>query len=167
MATSSSATACNSAPRLRSVATLVRLTGRVGAANRDLVLAHLHRFTLVQGALVLDLLDGDGIDGDFAAEVVDAVDRDTDVTLVVRPELIDAVAADGRVDAVGSVGEALHDIAERIRTRRAFVTRSVAGQPALRWESEPPVTGSPVTCPTPGRPSRGPSPTPPASRSAR
>lgn len=50
-------------PQICNVAALVRVTGRIGPASRDLVLTNPRRFTLVQGPLVLDPLDGHGFDG--------------------------------------------------------------------------------------------------------
>jgi hypothetical protein len=113
-------------PQLRSVATLVRVTGRIGALNRELVLAHLRRFTRLQGPLVLDLLDSDGFDGALLESLMQTIDDDdeaagTDLTLVLDPTLFELVASDDRVGVAGSVPEALHTIAERIKARRALV----------------------------------------------
>ena len=116
--------------QLRSVATLVRVTGRIDPTNRDLVSAHLRRFTLIQGPLVLDLLDSDGFDAALLRDLIDAIDRNgasagTDVTLVVGPALRLALPARDGVEVVASVTEGLRGVAERLSVRRAFLLKSV------------------------------------------
>jgi hypothetical protein len=126
--------------QLRSVATLVQVTGRTSPANRDLVLAHLRRFTMVPGPLVIDMLDRDGFDAELLQDLICTIEQDpdfadTDVTLVVDPALCETMPSHGRVDVVDSVGEALRDITERINARRAFVVKSVAGLTSRRQAS--------------------------------
>jgi len=113
--------------QLRSVATLVQLTGRIGPANRDLVSANLRRLTRLQGPLVLDLLSSDGFDAALLQELMRTIedDRDaagTELTLVIHTTLRESAASfDERVDVVDSVAAALSSIAERIQARRASV----------------------------------------------
>jgi hypothetical protein len=109
--------------QLRSVATLVRVTGSIRPANVDLVLTHLRRFSRLQGPLVLDLLEADGFEDASLVDLIVTVTQDsgTAVTLVVDSALRDTMAPRDGVDVVGSVGEALRDIADRIRARRAPV----------------------------------------------
>jgi hypothetical protein len=126
--------------QLRSVATLVRVTGRIAPANSDLVLANLHRFALVESPLVLDLLDGHGFDGDWLQDVIDVIAGDsgsanTELTLVVDSPLRKTMASDDCVGVVGSVEQALESIAQRIRVRRAFLVDVMAGPPRLHSAS--------------------------------
>ena len=126
--------------QLRSVATLVRVTGRIGPASSDLVLANLRRFALVEGPLVLDLLDGHGFDGDWLHHVIDVIAGDSDsanteLTLVVDSALRETMASDDCVAVVGSVEQALEGIAERTTVRRAFLVDVVAGPPRLHSAS--------------------------------
>jgi hypothetical protein len=126
--------------QLRSVATLVQVTGRASAANRELVLAHLRRFTMVRGPLVIDMLDRDGFDAELLQDLICTIEEDpdfadTDVTLVVDPALRETMPSPGRVDVVDSVGQALRDITERINARRAFVMKSLAGLASRRQAS--------------------------------
>lgn len=112
--------------QLRSVATLVQLTGRIGPANRDLVLANLRRFTRLRGPLVLDLVSSDGFGTGLLQALMRTIedDRDaagTELTLVVNPALRASVASDERVDVADSVAAALSSITERIQVRRALV----------------------------------------------
>ena len=113
--------------QLRSVATLVRVTGRISPANRDMVQAHLARFTLVQGPLVVDLLDGEGFDREVLKDLLRTIrSKGSHVTLVVAPVMRDAVSAHDDVEVVDSVGEALRGITERINVRRALLMKSMA-----------------------------------------
>jgi hypothetical protein len=126
--------------QLRSVATLVRVTGRIAPPNSDLVLANLRRFALVESPLVLDLLDGHGFDGAWLQDVIDVIAADSDsanteLTLVVDSALRQTMASDDCVGVVGSVEQALKDIAERIRVRRTFLIDVVAGAPSLQTAS--------------------------------
>jgi hypothetical protein len=118
--------------QLRSVATLVRVTGCIGPSNVDLVLIHLRRFSRLQGPLVLDLLGADGFDDALLGELIHTVTAGSDVvgaavTLVVDSALRDTMAPRDGVDVVDSVGEALRDISARIRARRAPVFMAPKG----------------------------------------
>jgi hypothetical protein len=127
--------------QLRSVATLVRVTGRIGPMNRDLVRSELRRFTRLQTPLVFDLLGSHGFDGALLDDLLDAIDNDgdaagTDLTLVLDPAVSDTAVFDEfdeRVGVASSVPEALHSIAERIKARRALVF--VATNGALAYGS--------------------------------
>ena len=101
--------------QLRSFAVLVELTGRLGDANRTLVTNHVRRFSLVGGALVLDLRETGGVDDAF----VRGLSPVAELTLVLDPARRESVTSDGpRV--VGSVGDAMRRITKRLNARRAL-----------------------------------------------
>lgn len=102
--------------QLRSVAVLVEVTGRLGAANRTLVTHHVRRFALVGGALVLDLREAGGVDDAFVAGLSPVAE----LTLVLDPVQRDGLVVDG-VAVAGSWGEAMRNIAGRLTARRALV----------------------------------------------
>ena len=101
--------------QLRSVAVVVQVTGRLGAANRTLVTNHVQRFALVGGALVLDLLETGGVDDAF----VRGLSPVADVTLVLDPNQRDGLVND-TVTVVSSVGDAMRSITTRLTARRAL-----------------------------------------------
>jgi hypothetical protein len=83
---------------------------------------------------VVDLLDGDGFDDALLHDLLCRMARNprtatTDVMLVLAPARAAVLAQHDRVDAVGSVGEALHTIAERIGARRTLVLMTLSGTP--------------------------------------
>lgn len=102
--------------QVRSVAVLVEVTGRLGAANRTLVTNHVRRFALVGAALVLDLREAAGIDDEF----VRGLSPVAELTLVLHPARRESLTSDG-LRVVGSVGEAMRGIAGRLAARRALV----------------------------------------------
>lgn len=107
--------------QLRSVATVVQVTGLVSAANRNAVLEHLSRLSLLETPLILDLLQSHGFGADLVDGVIRAM-RDTevaDLTLVVDPALGGSEALGGDVDVAESVAQALAGVAARIKERRA------------------------------------------------
>jgi len=106
--------------QLRSVAVLVEVTGHLGPANRDQVSSHLRRFTLVGGALVLDLLEASGVDAEFVRDLGTVAD----LTVVLDPMRRESLASDG-LRVVSSVGDAMRGIAGRLTARRALVELSV------------------------------------------
>ncbi|KQY07989.1 hypothetical protein ASD37_08445 [Mycobacterium sp. Root135] len=102
--------------QLRSVAVVVQVTGHLGAANRTLITNHVRRFTLVGGALVLDLLEAGGVDDEF----VRGLSPVADLTLVLDPARRASLTSDD-IRVTGSVGEAMRIIAGRLTARRALV----------------------------------------------
>lgn len=114
--------------QLRSVATLVQVTGHLSAANRRQVSSHLRRFALVGGALVLDLLDARGVDDEFVRDLGGVAD----LTLVVDPARRDGLASHASVAVVGSVGEAMRAITGRLAARRTLPVRSTAKSASRR-----------------------------------
>ena len=101
--------------QLRSVAVVVQVTGHLGAANRALVTNHVRRFAVVGGAIVLDLLEARGVDDEF----VRGLSPVADLTLVLDPARRQSLTSEG-TRVVGSVGEAMRIIAERLTARRAL-----------------------------------------------
>jgi hypothetical protein len=118
--------------QLRSVATVVKVTGRIRAQNRDLVASHLRRFTRLEGALVLDLLSCRGFGGGLLDDLLDTTEKDrhtADLTLVVDPTCSDARLFGTGVETAGSVVEALGSIAAQIKQRRAAAFLPSGGRP--------------------------------------
>jgi hypothetical protein len=109
--------------QLRSVATVVQVTGHLSPANREQVSRHLRRFAVVGGALVLDLLGAGGVDDEFLR----GLSPIANLTLVLDPARRDGLASlDSAAVVVGSVGEAMRGITERITDRRVLLVRSVS-----------------------------------------
>lgn len=86
--------------QLRSVATLVEVTGHLSPANRHQVSSHVRRFARVGGPLVLDLLEARGVDDEFVRELRDV----DDLTLVVDPARRAGLANQASMPVVGSAG---------------------------------------------------------------
>ncbi|MCV7132380.1 hypothetical protein H7J06_05225 [Mycobacterium hodleri] len=107
--------------QVRSVAVLVEVTGRLGAANRTLVINQVRRFALVGGALVLDLREAGGVDDEFVRGLSPAAE----LTLVLDPVQRDGLVVDDSVAVAGSWGEAMRRITTRLTARRALVELSV------------------------------------------
>jgi hypothetical protein len=119
--------------QLRSVATVLQVTGLIGAANHDMILDHLRRFTRLQTPLVLDLFGCQGFGADLLRALLDEIDAG-DLTLVIDPDLGDAALLGCGVDVVSSVAQALGGVAARIRERRTSVLI-----PAISTQSAKPV----------------------------
>lgn len=108
--------------QLRSVATLVEVTGHLSPANRHQVSSHVRRFARVGGPLVLDLLEARGVDDEFVRELRDV----DDLTLVVDPARRAGLANQASMPVVGSAGEAMRAITGRLAVRRTLPVPSLA-----------------------------------------
>lgn len=117
--------------QLRSVATVVQVTGSIAAANRGVVLDHLRRFTRLQTPLVVDLFECNGFDADLLGRLMD--ESDVDLTLV-DPAPGNAGLLGSGADVASSVAQALSGVTARIRARRASVC-----MPAISTRSTKPV----------------------------
>jgi hypothetical protein len=116
--------------QLRSVATVVHVTGRINARNRGLVATHLRRFTRLDSPLVLDLLDCRGFGPELLDDMLRTIENDcggADLTLVINPLLGDARVLSAGVEIVGSVAEALGIIVAQTKQRRAAALLPAVG----------------------------------------
>ena len=109
--------------QLRSLATLVSVTGRCRAQWNDLVMAHLRRFTRMDRPLILDVSSADGAQRGLLRSLVSTAESDCNATgaelvLVAAPEQRHILDLHHRTRSTSSVGEALQRITELIRTRR-------------------------------------------------
>ncbi|KAA0098941.1 hypothetical protein CIW49_13795 [Mycolicibacterium sp. P1-18] len=103
--------------QLRSVATLVQVTGQLSDANRDLVSSQLRRFALAGGALVLDLIGASGVDDDFLRTLGSIAD----LTLVLDPSRHHGLSPDAAAIA-SSWGDAMRGIV----AHRTILARTVS-----------------------------------------
>ncbi|PRC42168.1 hypothetical protein C6A85_000000111910 [Mycobacterium sp. ITM-2017-0098] len=113
------------------MATVVKVTGHIGAQNRELIAAHLCRFTRLEGPLVLDLLDCQGFSEQLLETILRKIDNSVDraeLTLVVNQPLGDVQAAGTDVEIVGSVAEALGIMAAHIKQRRTAMLLPSGGR---------------------------------------
>lgn len=109
---------------MRSVATLVEVSGTLHAEKTASLQAQLRRFVLLQSPLIFDLTCIVGANGERLERLLDPVEFDcsignVDLFVVVRHDLLDHVEPQAGTEIVGSVGEALRSVVERIRERRS------------------------------------------------
>ena len=119
--------------QMRSVATLIEVSGTLRVDKTAALQAQLHRFVLLESPLVLDLTCLIGITGELLQSLVGPVEIDcsignVELFVVVRHDLLDLVELQDGTDVVDSVSEALRSVVERIRQRRspAFIEQYAA-----------------------------------------
>jgi hypothetical protein len=119
--------------QMRSVATLIEVSGTLRVDKTAALQAQLRRFVLLESPLVLDLTCLIGITGELLQSLVGPVEIDcsignVELYVVVRHDLLDLVELQDGTDVVDSVGEALRSVIERIRQRRspAFIEKYAA-----------------------------------------
>jgi hypothetical protein len=109
--------------QLSSVATVVSVTGGRTTQWDDVVMAHLRRFTKLDGPLVLDVSGADGAQRALLRNLVSTVEKGCDAAgnqfvLVAEPLQRRTLDFHDRTLITSSVGEALRRIARLTRTRR-------------------------------------------------
>lgn len=112
----------------RHLATVVHLRGEIGALNVDRIRAHIRRFTLGDGPVIVDLGDTNPFAG-AGISLLSAFDGDcraagVEWTLVAAPAVAQAVGGSvlDELPVADSVPEALHARADAIARRRQLVT---------------------------------------------
>jgi hypothetical protein len=117
--------------QLRSVATVVEVTGRLSAYNWEAVVGRLCRFTRLRSPLVLDFLDCQGLDPQRLEQLLHTLEshcEGTELTLVLDPAV--GIAGSGTESVIAtSVAEALSGISARIKQRRSPVFSAPLGRP--------------------------------------
>jgi hypothetical protein len=109
--------------QLRSVAAVIEVSGTLRVDRTEALQTQLRRFVLLNSPLILDLTCVVGASGELLQRLLFPIEIDcsvgnVEVFVVVRHDLIDHVELQDGTEVVGSVGEALRTVVERIRERR-------------------------------------------------
>jgi hypothetical protein len=110
--------------QLRSVATLIEVSGVLRMNKTAALQTQLRRFVLLESPLILDLTCIVDVNGELLQRLLSPLEIDCNVGnvelfVVVRHDLVDLVELRDGTEIVGSVAEALRSVVEGIRQRRS------------------------------------------------
>jgi hypothetical protein len=109
--------------QLRSVATLIEVSGAVRADKTTALQTQLRRFVLLDSPLILDLTCVVGVSDELLRRLLGPIEIDcrmgnVALFVVIRHDTFEHVRLDEATEIVGSTNEALRRVVERIRERR-------------------------------------------------